>query len=58
MKGVYLRPRHPRGPMENGWLALRLSVADSSQRSGLKTKGSLKLDASRLEAIGFVDTIV
>ena len=47
---TYFLPMQLRGPREKGWEASLLSVANSlspSQRSGMKTSGSLKLAVLR-----------
>ena len=46
-KKTHLRPMHPRGPVENGWLASLTSFdSGSSHLSGLNLFGSLKFDGS------------
>lgn len=57
--GSHLRPIQTRGPYEKGWLASRSSWSLlSSQRSGAKVKGSLKLAEDMEAANGFVDTVI
>lgn len=56
---TYLRPKQPRGPRENGWLASLISeLSVSSHRSGLKSMGSGKLCSSCVTVQALVYTSV